>query len=342
MAAEPPISLAALRGAVRGSYGLDVETLSFLPQGTAPAYRAEGSSGRWFLKLLPDTPSGHDLRRRVQAERPLLRALRETGVLTRVPRPIPTNFGSDLAEVDGYGLALYGWIDGTSLGADWAAALPEIVPLLGRLHAGTLELLGRVQEWPVPPEDFALPFEVGLLGDLARLRTSTVGDRAGVVALRDLLLPHEATLRRVLAQARTFQGLARAQPRRFVVCHTDAHGGNVMRGAAGGLWLIDWETARPAPPEHDLWMLHPHLPELPPAYEEAVGAPAVPDPDLLGFYLTRRVLEDLAVDVGMILHENIRPEQDEANLAVLERYVLPDLLRVEQHVAEVRGALRLR
>ncbi|WP_194165291.1 aminoglycoside phosphotransferase family protein [Deinococcus terrestris] len=327
---------------MRDAYGLGVGALTFLPQGTAPAYRADGPGSRWFLKLLPDTPYGHDLRRRVGAERPLLRALRESGVLTRVPRPIPTLSGADVAEVEGYGVALYGWIDGASLRAGWTAALPGVAPLLGRLHAGTQRLLEVVQVWPMPPEDFSLPFEEGLMGDLARLRVSVGEERAGVAALRDLHLPHEAILGQVLTRARAFQEAARARPRRPVVCHTDAHGGNVMRDVAGELWLIDWETARLAPPEHDLWMLHPQLPEVLPAYEEAVGAPAVPDPDLLGFYLTRRVLEDMAVDVGMIQHANTRPEQDEANLAVLEKYVLPDLMRVEQNIAELWERLRLR
>nr|WP_246363482.1 aminoglycoside phosphotransferase family protein [Deinococcus budaensis] len=334
------IAHASLLRAVREHYGLELHTLTFLPAGTAPAYRAEGPQGRWFLKVLPNTPYGLDLLGRVRAEVPLLRTLRETGVLTWVPRLVPTRAGADLASVGEHAAALYEWIDAANLGASWTAAVPELAPLLGRLHAGTAQITARVRDLPVPPEDFGLPFEAGLLADLRSLEGVGPGDHPGLRALRDLLRPHREELGRLLHQARTFQSAARTRPHRFVVCHTDAHGGNVMRDAAGGLWLIDWETARLAPPEHDLWMLHARLSEVLPAYEEARGQRVALDPDVLGFYFTRRVLEDLAVDVRMILRGNTRPEEDEANLAVLERHILPDLARTDERLEKVRRALR--
>ena len=71
MAAEPLIASASLLRAVREHYGLEPHTLTFLPGGTAPAYRAEGPQGRWFLKVVPNTPYGLDLLGRVRAEVPL-------------------------------------------------------------------------------------------------------------------------------------------------------------------------------------------------------------------------------------------------------------------------------
>lgn len=342
MAAEPLIAHASLLRAVREHYGLPLQTLAFLPDGTAPAYRAEGPPGRWFLKVLPNTPYGSEVLSRVRAEVPLLRTLRETGVLPRVPRLVPTRAGADIAWVGEHAVALYEWIDAVNLGDSWTGALPELAPLLGRLHVGTAEVGARVSGLPVPPEDFGLPFEAGLLDDLRSLEGVGSGERPGLRALRNLLRPHREELGHLLRQARTFQRAVRTRPQPFVVCHTDAHGGNVMRDAAGQLWLIDWETARLAPPEHDLWMLHARLPEVLPAYQEARGQRVALDADVLGFYFTRRVLEDLAVDVGMILRGNTRPEEDEANLAVLERYVLPDLARTEERLRKVWCTLRLR
>ncbi|BDP44046.1 hypothetical protein DAETH_40150 (plasmid) [Deinococcus aetherius] len=342
MSAEPALDHAAILRVLGSAYGLAPRTLTFIPGGTAPAYRADGTHGPLFVKVLPNTAAGAVTAGRVAAEVPLLHALHRSGTLTRVPRPVPTLGGADLTEVEGHPLVAFGWIGGTSLGAGWEAALGELAPLLGRLHAGTARVTRGVSRLPVPPEDFGLPFEGGLMEDLRFLRDVPRGVRPGVHALRGLLLPREDDLRRLLSRARAFQAAARARPPPFVLCHTDAHGGNVMRDPAGELWIIDWETARLAPPEHDLWMLHARLPEVLPAYEEAVGRGVRLDPGVLGLYFCRRVLEDLAFDVDLILHHNTRPEEDEANLAVVERFVLPGLDRVEDDLDGLRRALGAR
>ncbi|WP_019587434.1 aminoglycoside phosphotransferase family protein [Deinococcus apachensis] len=339
MSAEPPLSHAALLRVLGSDYGLELDMVTFLPGGTAPAYRAEGPSGHFFVKVLPETAYGAEVKERISAEVPLLRALRESGVLPLVPSPLPTRSGNDLSRVEDYSLVVHEWIEASNLGADWTAALGELAPLLGRLHAGTEAIKAAVQRLPVPPEDFGLPFQEGLRRDLKLLRGSLPDARAGVRALRDLLLPYENVLQLLLERAQSFQAAARSRPHSLVVCHTDAHGGNVMRDAAGALWIIDWETARLAPPEHDLWMLHARLPEVLPAYEAAAGRSADLDPDVLGFYFCRRALEDLALDVNMILHQNTRPEQDEANLTVLERYVLPSVAQTEEELARLLTAL---
>ncbi len=333
MSAEPPLDRAALLGAVRERYGLTPDTAAFLPHGSAPAYRLDGPGGRWFAKLLPDTRSGQ-----AAAELPLLRALRDRGVLDRVPRPLLTLGGAPITRLEGHSLIVYAWIEGRPLGDSWTAALGELAPLLGRLHAGTRAVLEAAPSLPFPPEDFALPFDGPLQRDLAHLRSGTDG-RPGVQALAALLAPREAHLRHLLNDLRGAQRQALTRPPRLVLCHTDAHGGNVMRDDGGELWLIDWESARLAPPEHDLWMLHERLPEVLPAYWAASGDAQPPDVALLGFYLRRRVLEDIAVDVHAVLHEHTRPEQDAAALEVIRRFILPSLEQLEDTLARVQRDL---
>ncbi|WP_102128100.1 aminoglycoside phosphotransferase family protein [Deinococcus planocerae] len=339
MSAEPALDRAALLRVLGSEYGLEVESLTFLPEGTAPAYRAEGSGGRFFVKVMPGTAHGAELRKRVAAELPLLRALRGLGLLTRVPQPLFTRDGADFAGVEDCFLALFAWIEGTNLESGWTGALGELAPLLSHLHAGTEEIVTLVPQLPVPPEDFGLPFERGLSDDLRLLKTVRQDDRPGVRALRDLLPPYEATIERLLKSARGFQAAARARPHRYVVCHTDAHGGNVMRDMSGDLWIIDWETARLAPPEHDLWMLHERLPEVLPAYEAVAGRSANLDPNLLGFYLCRRALEDVARAVNLILHQNTRPEQDQDCLTGLDRDILPSVAGAEGALEALLGRL---
>ncbi|MFC4637484.1 phosphotransferase [Deinococcus hohokamensis] len=338
MSAEPPLDRAALVGVARSRYGLEVEQATFLPDGTAHAYRLEGPGGRVFAKVIPDTPSGQQLTRSLLAELPLLKVLRGEALLPRVPQALTTLDGESLARVEGYALILYQWIEATNLSSAWEGALTELAPLLGRLHAATPRILAAVQTLPAPPETFELPLD-DLDRDLAALRQLGRGARPGLRALKALLAPHEPAIGRLAARLRHFQGVARRRPPRLVVCHTDAHGGNVMRDAAGQLWLVDWATARLAPPEHDLWMLHARLPQVLPAYQAEVGAALHPDPDLLGFYLCRRPLEDLAADLYWALHEHTRAQQDEATLDILTRFVLPAVQRAEDELDQLTAAL---
>ncbi|MFC4453175.1 aminoglycoside phosphotransferase family protein [Deinococcus sonorensis] len=335
MSAEPPLPHAALQQGLQTHYGLTVDRFEFLPHGTAPAYRAQGQSGTFFVKVLPGTPFWAEARQRVRAELPLLQALQ--AAVLQVQVPVPTLTGAAVGHTGGFTLAVHRWIEGVPLGQDWAAAQSELAALLGRLHALTPVLQASVSGWPVPPEDFGLPFADTLAADLQRVWMARPHDRPVVVALRALLHPHRAELRRLLAQARRFQQAARAATWPFVACHTDAHGGNVMRDEVGALWLIDWETARLAPAEHDLWMLEDMLPEVLPVYQAAAGHAFVPSPVLTGFYLCRRTLEDLAVDLQQLLHDPLSPEQDAAVLDVLTRFIVPALRQRRDVLERLEG-----
>jgi spectinomycin phosphotransferase len=339
VSAEPDLERTRILEVLGNEYGLRLDSIAFIPDGTAHAYRTEGMDGRYFVKLLPKAFYGAQMLERVTAEVPLLRALRHNDILTRVPRVLHTRDGADLSRIQDHPVLVYEWLEASNLSSRWTAALPELAPLLGRLHAGTRAITSSVTRLPVAPEDFGFPFETQLLENLHTLDTLPPEARPGVHALRDLLEPHRTALRELLERARFFQRAARARPREQVVCHTDAHGGNVMRDDHGDLWIIDWETARLAPPEHDLWMLHERLPEILPAYTNARGQDVRLDLDVIGFYFCRRVLEDVAVDVNMILHENTRPEQDTSNLEIVERYVLPSLSRLEVDLERLSTAL---
>ncbi|GHF33726.1 Ser/Thr protein kinase RdoA (MazF antagonist) [Deinococcus metalli] len=329
MSAPPDLDSAALVSVVSSAFGLDVDSVTFLPTGTAHAYRAQGPAGRFFLKVMPDSPYGARVTARALAEVPLLRALRASGVLPRVPMPLPTLDGGWMAALGGLHVFAYAWIEGAAVGDGWDAARPDLAGLLGRLHGATDELMRAVPVLPMPPEDFGLPFEGGLRAAIDALPHLPPDARPEQRALRDVLAPHLDTVARVLERTVTLAAALRQRTAPQVVCHTDAHGGNVMRDAAGLLWLIDWETARLAPPEHDLWMLGPHLPTLLPAYEYGLGRPYTPDADRLRYYVLRRPLEDLEEDVRWLLHDHPAPQVAAHSLEIIARYVLPALHRAE-------------
>ncbi|HIS69487.1 MAG TPA: aminoglycoside phosphotransferase family protein [Candidatus Gallacutalibacter stercoravium] len=71
----------------------------------------------------------------------------------------------------------------------------------------------------------------------------------------------------------------------FVLCHTDIHGGNVMRDPKGKLYLIDWENVILAPKEADLFSFYEE--DYFPLFAQSVEKEAIT------YYITRRDLEDI-------------------------------------------------
>jgi Ser/Thr protein kinase RdoA (MazF antagonist) len=270
-----------------------------------------------------------------------LRALHDLGPPLCVPRFLRTLSGAELSAFGASHVAVFSWIDAVNLGPDWENALPELAALLGHLHAHTSDIMARVPRLPIPPEDFALPFETTLSADLAALATLPPTARPGLRALRDLVAPYEALVLRHLQAVRVLRAGVLDRRVRHVVCHTDAHGANVLRDVDARLWIVDWEMARLAPPEHDLWMLLVRRPDVLAEYRRTAGRHAQLDPDVLSFYVLRRVLEDVAVDVHAVVHEHRRPEEDANTLDILTRFVLPALEAAEHDCVTVTQGLDL-
>jgi spectinomycin phosphotransferase len=108
-----------------------------------------------------------------------------------------------------------------------------------------------------------------------------------------------ADLARLLATVDRLGAELRARPAELVVCHGDPHLGNLLLGADGQVWLIDWDDAVLAPPERDLMFVLGGGPAFAPegrvdeaAFLEGYG-PATPDPVRLAYHLGVRALDDM-------------------------------------------------
>lgn len=86
----------------------------------------------------------------------------------------------------------------------------------------------------------------------------------------------------------------RPPPAEWVVTHGEPHAANVVH-TPGGPVLIDWDTARLAPRERDLWIL-----AMYPGWQESYGDARV-DPALLEAYRLRWDLTDIALFVPDLL-----------------------------------------
>lgn len=316
MKTEPTIDKTALVETVRREYGPEIERLTFVPVGwVAYCYIADCVGGeRYFLKLdnnsgeIPYAASNRDF------YLPLTYELCTQRILPHVACPVRTRTGQFTASFAEYVLILFDWIEGETVGFGDLSddILMKLARLVGILHksASQIEL-----EHPFY-ERFDIAFEDNLVNSFDVLEHITSNDRWGKRELRELFLPRQDEILDHLRRLKELQTLAKATGKEMVVCHTDLHGGNLMTDAQGNLYILDWENAMIAPPEHDLffWAGYDYFwDSFLLIYEREFG-PASLDSDVFGFYYYRRNLEDL-IDLALrILYRSTDYEQDGEDL----------------------------
>ncbi len=316
MKVESEIDRTALKERIRQVYGIGVDRLTFVPKGEVSyCYIVDcPNNGRYFLKLFDNSRLARISVSRLDFYLPLTWNLHSRGLLPDVPYPIKaggsftTSFGDRL-------LVLFNFIDGELLGCDSPLSddiLVKLAGLVGILHRSTSDMGIEFSH----VEQFGIPFEDDLVNGLAALERITARDNHGKQALRELLLPLRDEIFGYLDRLKELQKLARSVGKEMVLCHTDLHGDNLIMSDSGDLYILDWEGAMLAPPEHDLFFFAwegRFVDVFLPSYEREFGQVAL-DSDVFGFYYYRRNLEDLADWVVRILYENTSEEQNRFDL----------------------------
>jgi spectinomycin phosphotransferase/16S rRNA (guanine(1405)-N(7))-methyltransferase len=211
-------------------------------------------------------------------------ALKDAG-RSFVVAPIPTLDDQPLLRAGRYGVSLYPFVEGQSF--QWgefssAEHLRGVLDMLVEIHTAPV-----AARQPAAPDDFAIPHRDELQATLAA--PEAVESRGPYSQpMATLIGAHAEPVQALLDRYDALVAAARSVP--MVLTHGEPHPGNTMLTAEG--WrLIDWDTARVAPPERDLWSLEP----LHDAYTRATGIDLLPP--LLELYRIRWTLADIAFDV---------------------------------------------
>jgi spectinomycin phosphotransferase len=340
---EPVLDKTALLETIHREYGLSVERLRFLPTGwTAYCYTADCTDGgRYFLKLTSDSGLVPYAASDRDFYLPLTYQLCTKRILPHIACPIRAQDGRFSIDWENHVLILFHFIEGDVVGFDRVSGdvLRELVRLVGVLHRSTPHI--EVEKPFV--ERFDIAFEGDLMDGLETLATITLSNRQGRWELRELLLPLKDELLSRLDRLRELQTLAKASDREMVVCHTDLHGENLMMDGRGVLYIIDWEGAMIAPPEHDLFFFAGYdifWDDLLPIYEDEKG-PVDLDSNVFGFCYYRRNLEDLTDWIVRILYHNTDYEQDREDLRGIAKdciagwpYLEATIKQIDEKLAE--------
>jgi thiamine kinase-like enzyme len=326
--------------AVQQGYGLEIENIEFLLRGFGgDCYRVDTrTSASYFVKIhdpymnLTTAASSRDF------YLPLMHQLYSKQILRNIPHLIQTLEGELRLEVGANTLVVTDFIDGELVGF---GDLPEAVhvrlaELVGVLHNSRPQL-----EFEHPFIDqFEIVFEDELLVSFETLSELTGTASPGQKMVKELILPRKDQIITDLEQLKTLQTYARNADKRKVICHTDLHGGNLITDAEGTLYILDWENALIAPPEHDVFFFagEKGFWELFWPYYTGQFPAASIDPELLRFYFYRRALEDVADFIFRILRGENSPERDQQEIEWMVD-CLEGMPQIEETVARVRDRL---
>lgn len=313
---EPPIDRSTLLRAVRDAYGLPVNDLTFIPASSwAACYALHAGGERYFLKLWLRLRLSEPAAERQHASLVLTRALHDRGCGLRLPYPLLTRSGDLWIDLAGAPFAVAPLLTGGKAPSPWPVALSAE---LGRTVAAVHRATAGVSDLRLPREPLTVWFESALQRDLAAAERIGAGSRPGQRAGRRWVLGRRRDIAAQLERLRRLQAAAERLEEPFVLCHTDLHTNNWLVDEQGQIAVLDWDDAKLAPREHDLWSgLGPSyggadFTAFLVAYQGAAGAPPL-HRDQFAFYLLRRFVEDMAV----YLHDLLDPAADEREDAAL-------------------------
>jgi hypothetical protein len=342
---EPAIEHTRLLEAVRRAYGVTGVELRFLPVGFGACYELGAGEGeRYFLKVWPHLRVGQQVTTEQLGSLALSHAIHQRVPSILLPHPLQTRSGALSADLEGIPIALFALLDGQTH--------PARTPALDRAVAHALAALHRAaplfEDFPLRREAFELAWEPDLRGFLDMAARLEANARPGLVALRGWVDAHGPDMLTQLERLHALRPQVVAINAPLVLCHTDLHGNNVIETASGDVYVLDWDDAKLAPPEHDLWIaLGEHavggevatVRAFFEAYWDA-GGYAPLHLEHFAFYLLRRFLEDASISIGRLLAADADPRDDDDLLRALDDWGATRWLRLDDTLAVIAAALR--
>lgn len=309
-----------LRGWVLAAFGRDLGTLEAIGFGAdsaAQLWRAETTAGACYAVKVSKGGTAAGL---VASSH-----LAARGV-TGAAAPMRTRSGDVCSEHQGWRLSVTPWVTGRRAITEGMSARQwsRFGALLAQVHATPdAESLSEALGVETHTHAAVASQVHAVLSRLRDVRGTAESSTRTVDPLVDALLADRTAPQRIInalllrADALATMLQDRPSPHR-VLCHGDAHLGNLLLGPDDDVLLVDWDDAVLAPAERDLmFVLHGVLAFQPVTSKQQEWffdgyGPAAIDPLRLSYYRCVRALEDVTGPLAEVLDVERLPHADRA------------------------------
>ena len=322
MLQKPSIPDDVILSFLHADYGLRGKELVFLPLGAdvnTAVYRVDAEDGTsYFLKL-----RGGDFHEAIVS---IPKYLGDRG-LERVIPPLQTRSGSLSGSLPPFHVILYPFVEGRHgyekklSPGQWAA----FGAALRQIHATDLPAsIGS----SIPREDFSPRWRDAVSIYLDRLHNESFEDPIAV-ELAAFLKSKDAETRGLIDRAEGLAHQLLVHRPRYILCHGDIHGWNLLIDQSEAVYIVDWDTLIFAPKERDLMFIGAGLGDsgYTPEEEDAMFyegyGPAEVDRTALAYYRFERIIEDIAAFCDQILSSDDDGEDRRQGLIYLKSNYLP-------------------
>jgi hypothetical protein len=310
------------------SYGLFINSFDAVVAGEiGESYIVESKERiKYFFKILKKEKVDHidDL----DASLRLSSYLSSSGI-TAISSPLKTIEGRPMLEYGEYFFILSNYIDAKRIDVPIPKEdVEKIASAVGALHCLGSAELGLRDE----------PFDTSY-ADMLKDQLDTI-ENSSDAALRNLLLSNKERLLRDLADLQSFCIAAQGAKKAGVITHGDLIADNMLKDKSGQIYIVDWDTARIAPPERDVWFFlkDDNAREFLSVYKE-VNPDVSFNINIIGFFMYKRYLEDIVYWLDEILTKNISEEQKIANIAGIKISCLDAYSGISEIMESIKKAI---
>ena len=287
-------------------YGIQVATLTLLPAGAdinALIYKAQTLDQKfYFIKLKKEH---YDL----SAE--IIELLRVARVRQMIP-PIKTIQGKTTQRMNDFTLIVYPFIDGQdgfncNLTDDQWMKLGKA---LRQIHA--LEVPLSIQN-KIRKETFSAKWRDAVRSIYNCIEGDSIADEIAL-KLQRFMKKHILDIHRLVDRAEQLGKKVQNSSHKFVLCHSDIHGGNVLMDKNFGIYIVDWDEPMMAPKERDLMFIGGGVGNVwnksdeEKLFYKGYGKTEV-DLTMLAYYRHERIVEDIAIYSRELLLTTARGEE---------------------------------
>ena len=279
-------------------YGIEVTTFTFIPLGAdmnASVYKAETQNrSPYFVKL--KRGHHHDI------SLTIIELLQDSGIQQIIP-PVKTIRGQPSQRIDDFTLIVYPFIDAqngfcrTLIDEQWLT----LGKALRQIHEIDMPL--SIQH-RVRREAYSPKWREIVRSLYTHIEAQSIGDEIAL-NLSAFMKENTLTIHRLVDRAEQLAQILRNETPKFVLCHSDLHGGNVLVDGNNTLYIVDWDDPIMAPKERDLMFMGGGVgnvwnnPREEAIFYKGYGETEV-NRTILTYYRHERIVEDIA-DFGQDL-----------------------------------------